>query len=192
MEKGLVPHLNKFESHHLWIPYVKFAWNWTIGSQNHWANYKQTYRPGEEDLVVIGNLFWLFFPLSPLGEGHGPSFDQFKFPSPKDILSQVWMKLVQWFWRKFFKVYYFRYFAIIAPWDRAWPFIWTNLTLHYPIIFCAKLGWNWHSGSGEEEKNMKSLWWWWWTKDRIFWTEKLTWAFDSGELKNKTSYFKPN
>ena len=55
-------------------------------------------------------------------------------------------------------------------------------------MLCAKFVWNWLSGSGED-KNVKSLWQQqrrqqrqpWQTMD-IFWSEKLTWAFSSGEL----------
>ena len=49
---------------------------------------------------------------------------------------------------------YFHYFVIIFPWKRVGPFIWTNLN---PML-CAKFGWNWPSGSGEEDENVKSLW----------------------------------
>ena len=52
---------------------------------------------------------------------------------------------------------YFCHFAIISPWKGAWPFIWTNLNLLYPRMFCVKFGWNWPSGSGEEDKDGKSL-----------------------------------
>ena len=56
------------------------------------------------------------------------------------------------------------------------------------MMLCAKFGWNWPSGSGEEDENLKSLrrqrrqrrrrr-----TTDKIL-SEKLTWAFGSGELK---------
>jgi hypothetical protein len=37
--------------------------------------------------------------LSPFGKGLSPSFES---PSPKDDLCQVWLKLVQWFWRRRF------------------------------------------------------------------------------------------
>ena len=46
---------------------------------------------------------------------------------------------------------YFHYFVIISPWKRAGPFIWTNLNPLYPRMLCAKFGWNWLSGSGEED-----------------------------------------
>ena len=52
---------------------------------------------------------------------------------------------------------YFYYFPIISPLGRAWPFIWTNLNPLYPGILCAKFGWNWPSGPGEEDENVKSL-----------------------------------
>ena len=54
---------------------------------------------------------------------------------------------------------YFRYFVIISPWKRVWPFIWTNLNPLHPRMLCAKFGWNWPSGSGEEDENVKSLRW---------------------------------
>ena len=82
---------------------------------------------------------------------------------------------------------YFRYFVIISLWKRAGPFIW-NLNSLYPRMHCAKFAWNWPSGSGEEDENVKSLsqrqrprrqrr-----TTDKL-WSEKLTWAFSSGKLK---------
>ena len=82
---------------------------------------------------------------------------------------------------------YFRYFVIISSWKKTGSFIWTILNPFRPRMFCAKFGWNLPSGSGEEDENVKSLdtdgqtdrdkq-----TDDR--WSEKLTWAFCSGELK---------
>ena len=76
---------------------------------------------------------------------------------------------------------YFLYFVIVSPWGKTWPFIWSNLNPLHPRILCAKFGWNWPSGS-EEEENVKSLQWRR-TTDKL-WSEKLTWAFGSGELKN--------
>ena len=81
---------------------------------------------------------------------------------------------------------YFHYFVIISPWKRAGPFIWTNLNPLYPRMFCVKFGWNWPSGSGEEDENVKILRQQRQQRRRTtdkFWSEKLTWAFGSGELK---------
>ena len=36
-------------------------------------------------------------------------------------------------------------------------FIWTNLNPLHPRMLCAKIGWNWPSGSEEEDENVKSL-----------------------------------
>ena len=52
---------------------------------------------------------------------------------------------------------YFRYFVIISPWKRAGPFIWTNLNPLHPRMLCAKFGWNWPSGSGEEDFSISSI-----------------------------------
>ena len=35
---------------------------------------------------------------------------------------------------------YFRYFVIISPWKRAWPFIRRNVSPHHPSMLCAKFG----------------------------------------------------
>ena len=43
------------------------------------------------------------------------------------------------------------YFVIISPWKRAGPFNWTNMNPLHPRMLCAKFGWNWPSGSGEED-----------------------------------------
>ena len=65
----------------------------------------------------------------------------------------------------------FRYFVIIFPWKWPWSFIWTdldplqprialhlkNLDLLHPRMLCAKFGWNWISGFGEEDEHVKSF-----------------------------------
>ena len=76
---------------------------------------------------------------------------------------------------------FFHYFVIISPWKRAGPFIWTNLNPLYPRKLCVKFGWNWPSGSGEVDENVKSL-----RQRRTtdkFWSDKLDWAVGSGKLK---------
>ena len=37
-----------------------------------------------------------------LWEWNGSSLNKIESPSPKDALCQVWLKLVQWFWRRIF------------------------------------------------------------------------------------------
>ena len=52
---------------------------------------------------------------------------------------------------------YFGYFLILSPWKRAEPFIWTNLIHFHLRMPCAKFGWKWLSGSGEEDEIVKSF-----------------------------------
>ena len=93
---------------------------------------------------------------------------------------------------------FFEYFLIISPLDRVWPFVWTNLNLLHPVMLCAKFGWNRSSGSWQEDENVKSLQQRQRQRQRRqrqrqttdkFWSEKLTWAFGSGELKRKRKFF---
>ena len=102
----------------------------------------------------------------------------------------VWLKLAPGSGEKDFKIFSIEihYFAFISPWRKTWPVIWTNLNPLHPRMLCAKFGWNWPGGSGEEVENVKSLQ----TDKRTDRqmtvnrrSEKLIWAFSSGELKIK-------
>ena len=52
---------------------------------------------------------------------------------------------------------YFRYFVTISTWKRTELFNWTNLNPRFPMMICAKFGWNWTNGSWEEVENRISL-----------------------------------
>ena len=92
-------------------------------------------------------MYFTFPQLISLWKWRGSSFEkkqQLEFPSPKDVLCQVWMKLAQWFWSRFFKAaILFYYFPIISHLGRAWLFNWTDLNPLHQGILCAKFGWNW-------------------------------------------------
>jgi hypothetical protein len=45
---------------------------------------------------------------------------------------------------------YFYYFTVTSPWRRAISFIWINSNPLPPKMICAKSGYNWPSGSGED------------------------------------------
>ena len=83
----------------------------------------------------------------------------------------------------------FRYFVIISPLKGAWLFILTNLNPQHPRMLCAKFGWNWPSGSGEDYENVKSL-----QTDKPTMDnrrlEKLTLAFSSVELSKNHIFTK--
>ena len=65
--------------------------------------------------------------------------NKLEFPSPKNILSQDWLKLAQWFWRRRFLKFHrciFVFLVMVSPWKRAWPFTWTNLNSLHPRMLC--------------------------------------------------------
>ena len=79
--------------------------------------------------------------------------------TPTNLMLEEWCHFI--YKRKCLK-YLFVYFdfpvtmnglcsVIISPWKRAGPFIWTNLNPLHPRMLCAKFGWNWLSGFGEED-----------------------------------------
>ena len=87
--------------------------------------------------------------VSPLGKGRVLRLNKFESPSPKDALWEAWLKLAQWFWRRFLKFLnvFFHYYVIISPWKRVGPFIYKNLNPFQPRILFAK----------EKKKRWKSL-----------------------------------
>ena len=82
-----------------------------------------------------------------------------EFSSPKDALCQIWLKLAMGFLRKRFLnfVNEFLLFRNYLPLEQAGAFIRRNLNSLHPSMLCAKFGWNWPSGSWEEDENVKSL-----------------------------------
>ena len=48
------------------------------------------------------NVFLLFRNYLPLEKGGALHLNKVEYPSPEDALCQVWLKLVQWFWRRRF------------------------------------------------------------------------------------------
>ena len=81
---------------------------------------------------------------------------------------------------------YFRYFVIISPSKRAGPFNWTNLNPLHPRMHCAKFGWNWPSGSGEEYFLISSMYFSYfvsispWKRAGSFICAKFGWNWPSG------------
>ena len=82
---------------------------------------------------------------------------------------------------------YFHNFVIISHWKKAGPLIWINLNPLHQRMPCANFGWNWPSGSGGEDENVKILQTDGQTDIQMTderRSKKLTWAFSSGEIKN--------
>ena len=72
----------------------------------------------------------------------------------------------------------------LPPLGKGWGF-----SFQQTWMLCAKSDWNWSGGSGEEDENVKNLQQQWRQrkKDKL-WSEKITWASGSGELKGITFF----
>ena len=80
-----------------------------------------------------------------------------KLKSPS--LCQVWLKLAQYSEEEDY-LNFINIFSLLCnslPLEKGGPSIWTNLSSHHQGMPCVKFGWNWPSGSGEEDENVKSL-----------------------------------
>ena len=115
---------------------------------------------GEEDFKILSMYFCYFVIISPwkrtgpfIWTNLGPLYprmlcDKFAWIGPV-VLEKIFFEIRQCI---------FAISVVISPWKKAGPFIWTNLNPLHPRMLCAKFGWNWLSGSREEDKNVKSLW----------------------------------
>jgi hypothetical protein len=123
------------------------------------------YLPFEEDLVLYLN--------------------KLEFHLPKDNAYQVWLNLACWFWRRrFFKIFSaFLLFRYYLPLEKGDPLHLNKLESPPPKdglcqVWLKLARWFWR-----RSRKCKSL-----QTDRRTtdnrWSEKLTWAFSSGELKS--------
>ena len=155
-----------------------------------------------EDWLKLGQWFWrtrlfnfvnvfsLFRNYLPLEKGGALHLKKLESPSPKDALCQVWLKLAQWFCRRrFFNfVNVFSLFRNYLPLEKGGALHLNKLESPSPKDALCQVGlklaqWFWRRRwkcekftDGRTDRQT--------TDDR--WSEKLTWAFSSGELKWKT------
>ena len=104
--------------------------------------------------VVLGNTIfrfrWYIFAISLsslLGKGRGPSFKQTWFSVTQVCFLSSVVENDVVVMEKIFKK---NYYVIFSPWKRAGLFIWTDMTYNHTRFLCAKFGWKWSSGYGEE------------------------------------------
>ena len=90
LEKSRALHLNKLESP---SPEDALCQVWLILARWYWRR----------RFLKVVNLFLLFPNYLPFGKGVAIHLNNLESPSPKDALSQVWLKLAQWFWRRRWK-----------------------------------------------------------------------------------------
>ena len=121
--------------------------------------------------------FHYYLPLERSGVLH---FNESKSFYPENALSQGWLKLAQWFWRKRFLnfVNIFSLFCYYLPLEKGMVLHLKNLNPLHPRMLCAKFGWNWPSGRKCKKFMIK--------KEKL-WSEVLTWPFGSGEVKKKSN-----
>ena len=117
---------------------TKFGWNWPSGSV-------------EGDFENFINAFSLYHYLVflPLEKGVALYLNKLESTLSRDALWKVWLKLAHWFWRRRFLN--FVSFCYYLPLEKGVVLHLNNLNPLHPRMLCAKFGWNWLSGSSEEE-----------------------------------------
>ena len=98
------------------------------------------------------NVLLLFRNYLPLEKGRALHLNKLEFPSPKDALCQVWLKLAQWFWRRRFLnfVYVFLLFRNL-PLENGGALHLNKLEFPSPKNALCQVWLNWLSGSREED-----------------------------------------
>ena len=106
-EKDVAIHLNELES-----PSPKNALCQVWLKLDQWFWIRRFFK--------VFNVFLLFQNYLPFEKGMVDLYlNELESPSPEDSLCQVWLKLAQWFWRRFLKVVnYVYYFPIISPFGK--------------------------------------------------------------------------
>ena len=89
------------------------------------------------------NVFSLLRSYLPLGKGVAVYLNKIESTPPKDTLCLAWLELVQYFSRK-------RFLNFVCENEAPRPFL-KNLNSRHPRMLCATFGWNWRSGSWEED-----------------------------------------
>ena len=141
-------------------------------------------------------MYFRFFVIIYPWKRAGPSFYQTWVLIIKEYFVTILVEIGQEVLEK--KIFKFRqcifaFFCNYLPWEKGGALHLNKLKSLHPRILCAKFGWKSPSGSGEEDENVKSL-----RRQRRrrttdkFWSEKLTWAFGSGELKTRKYNTKPS
>jgi hypothetical protein len=132
--------------------------------------------------------FLHFYDYLPFEKHLALYLNKFEFPLPKDNLYQVWLNLACWFWRRFLKKIFsvFLLFRYYLPFESSYPLPLNKFESRSPKddlcqVWLKLAQWFWR-----RSRKYKSL-----TDRRTDRqtmdngrSEKLTWAFRSGELKS--------
>ena len=125
---------------------AKFSWNWLSG-------------PGEKDFIILSMYFHYFVIISPWKRAGFFIWTNLIPLHPRMLSAKFGWNWLSGSGEEDFLILsmYFPFVVIISPLKRAGSFIWTNLNPLHPRMLFAKFGWNWPSGFGEENENVKSL-----------------------------------
>jgi hypothetical protein len=187
LKKGYHP---SFEQ--TWIPFpprmicAKSGWNWPA--------------------LVLEKKICYYLPLQ---KGAALHFNKLEFPPPKDDLCHVWLKLAQWFWRRRFLNIncVFLLFCYYLPLQNGAALQFFLFCYYLPLEKSGALYFN-KLESPSPKDDLCHVWLklakWFWRRSRKCksltdrqttdnrWSEKLTWAFSSGELTKGVSFNAPN
>ena len=162
-EKGGAPHLNKFES-----PLPNDALCQTLLKLTQWF--------WRERFLIFVNVLLLLGNYLPLENGGALHLNNLESSSPKDALCQVWLKLAQWFLRRWFFIFVnvFSLFRNYLPLEKSVNLHLIKLKPPSPRMLCAKLKlaqWFWRGRKCEKFTTTTTM-----TSNGQFFSEKLTWA----------------
>ena len=109
----------------------------------------------EKKVPIFILIEWLVFTVVWTTSHDSPHLYSFVRTTFENALCQVWLELVQWFWRrKLLKVaIVILIIAIMLSLNGAWSLMRTSLNRLYQRLFWAKLSKNLISGSKKEKKN---------------------------------------
>ena len=126
---------------------AKLGWNWSSASRE--KDFLTSFFNFVNVFSLLGNYLFIYLFI---GKGLGPSIEQTWIPFTFGCFMPRLVEIGPGFWirRLFNFVNVFSLFLNYLPLKSAWPFIWTNFTLH-PRMLYAKFGWYWTNGSGEED-----------------------------------------
>ena len=102
----------------------------------------------EKKIFTFVNVFSLFLNDLTLEKGGALHLKKLESPLPKDALCQVWLKLARWFWRRKFSNFDVLLLLLnYLPLEKGRGPSFEQTWILYPRMLCAKLRWNWPSGS---------------------------------------------
>ena len=106
-----------------------------------------------EKILNFVNVFSLYCNYLPLEKDGALHLNKHKFPSLKDVLCQVWLKLAMWFWRRRFWYFIdvFLLFHNYFPLEKETALHLYKLDSPSTKNALCQFGWNWPSGSREED-----------------------------------------